>query len=140
MEIPVISSFVGSLQISEFDLGPEPLLSGRLYRPSGNTPSQEPARVYIRNMSRCPRAQPDWAILRYQPYTFLSKTGRWIWKPAADQDHTDFYKGCRFSKLVDAVDFYYRWRLGFTVWADRQSCGYIDYDDCPSDILRGLGR
>ena len=118
----------------EFDVGPEPILNGRLewwkqYH------DDKLHHVTVKNMGNPDPDQPDrWAILSGGGNRCLNKEGDWVYQPRPSSREDDFYEQCRYASAQEAIEYYRRWSDAVLTWGreqkDRTRLNYTD-PDCP---------
>lgn len=123
----------------EFNVGPEPIVSGRLSDPWPF--DDKPTMVTVKNMGN-PDGGPDrWAILRHN--FCLNKNGLWQYQPMNSSKTDHFYSHCRYESAQEAILYFRRWKAAIVAWGQKKVARaksdeivVLNYDDCPSKLRR----
>lgn len=121
---------------TDFDMGPEPIVMGKIDWWNPNCDSFD--NVIVHNSRNPDHGKPDrWSIVKGGSFC-LSKTGEWEWTPRNSEKTEDFFERCRYSSRDEAIEYYQRWKsivetIGRMIM---KSEGYVNYEDIPSELIK----
>jgi hypothetical protein len=134
----------------EFDMGPEPILMGKLDWWKRYPLDAMMHHVYVKNMKNPDPEESDrWAILKEGRGSCLSKEGEWVYQPSPSNREDDFYDLCRYSSAQEAIEYYRRWKAALEEWCRERLAEkamemlknpelslVFNYEDCPKELLK----
>jgi len=106
LDVPEVTNDLLSQIARSYDLGPLPIINGRLW-------SEKWSDCYDRTVEVAAVYNPHdkvtrWAV-RDGNYC-LSKSGEWQYEPSSSRRTTRFLKYCRFNTAKEAAEFYFAWK------------------------------
>lgn len=123
---------------TEFDLGPEPIVMGRLNWEQKYPHERSRFTVKVRNVGHPDNGPPRWAIVKDDGSYCLNKLGQWEWRTRPSDKDEEFYARCRFGSRDEAIAYYQKWRAAFMLLAkpvfDEQNV--VNYSDITDDSLK----
>jgi hypothetical protein len=118
--------------VSEFDLGPQPILNGIVDWHLKYPKEAHRHHIYVKRMLSGDPAKPiRWSIVD-ESECCLNKSGIWVYQGLPSTRLDDFYKENRYDSYADAIEYYQKWSRIVKDWAKGKE--YCEVEDCPSNL------
>lgn len=119
----------------EFDMGPEPIVWGRIGWEINNNEGRR-YNVSVKNVGN-PDGPDRWAIFK-SGNACLNKDGEWEYQSMPSSRDDDFYERCRYASRDEAIAYYQRWKTAMVKWAveTAKTQKVVEYHQCPLELLK----
>lgn len=128
----------------EYNVGPEPIVNGRVFWWLKYPSDVKRYNVTVRNMGPAqdkkgnPVGEDRWGIFREGNSSCLNKLGEWEYQPMPSSRTDDFYKRCRYASVHEAINYYKRWKFVVEEYAKKKLISskddnvIVNYDEVPA--------